>query len=275
MRRCGPVAGDSRAALAGRLALLGGRIALERARLREIHWKEDGSMVTDADVAIQQYISAKIRQEFPQDGILGEEGPEPATWPPETRDWWVLDPLDGTANFGLGIPGFSISVGILRDGESWAGAVYDPTADWLYLACTGHGAWLNGHRLHLHPQPLSSRSFVAIRTPYEGEIPSFVTRWLRRYRLRRFGSTALQLCYAASGGLALIHDQRAFLWDVAGAAAVLLEAGGVLTTPEGNPFFPVRVSTYAGEPIAFLAGDPLCHPVALADVRAGRNGGPT
>jgi myo-inositol-1(or 4)-monophosphatase len=271
VKRCASVAANSRALLAGRLALLGGRIALERARQHQIQWKPDGSMVTDADVAIQQYLAAKIRQEFPRDGIIGEERPEPATWPPDTPDWWVLDPLDGTANFGLGIPGFSISVGILRNGEPLAGAVYDPTADWLYIAGAGLGAWLNGRRLQLHPQPLSDRSFVAIRTPYDGEVPPFVAGWLRRYRLRRYGSTALQLCYAACGGFAVIHDQRAFLWDVAGAAPVLLEAGGRLTTPEGRRLFPFPISSYAGEPIAFLAGDPLCHPVALADVRAGSN----
>jgi myo-inositol-1(or 4)-monophosphatase len=254
---------------AGRLALLGGRIALEHLRQLSVQRKADGSMVTDAEGAIQQRLCAEIRSAFPQDGILAEEGRVPPTWPARPRDWWVVDPLDGTANFGLGMPGFAISVGILRNGMPLAGAVYDPIADWLYTASAGHGAWVNGRRLVVRPQPLSPHSLLAIRTPYHGQVPAFVNMWLCRYRLRRFGSTALQLCYAASGGLALVHDQRAMLWDIAGAAPVLQEAGGVLTRPDSSPLFPLEPARYRGEPIALLAGDPQGHAQGLAEIQGG------
>jgi myo-inositol-1(or 4)-monophosphatase len=178
-----------------------------------------------------------------------------------------VDPLDGTENFGQGMPGFSVSVGILRDGMPLAGAVYDPIADWLYTACAGHGAYVNGRRLVVRPQALSPHSFVAIRTPYHGQVQAFILRWLCRHRLRRFGSTALQLCYVASGGLAVVHDQRALLWDIAGAAPVLLEAGGILTRPDGSSLFPLEAGRYHGEPIAFLAGDPGGHAEGLAEIR--------
>jgi myo-inositol-1(or 4)-monophosphatase len=97
-------------------------------------------------------------------------------------------------------------------------------------------------------------------------VPPFAEGWFRRYRLRRFGSTALHLCYVALGGLAFVYDHRASLWDLAGAVPVLLEAGGVLTRPDGAPVFPIRPARYRGEPIAFLAGDPQSHRESLDQI---------
>jgi hypothetical protein len=94
----------------------------------------------------------------------------------------------------------------------------------------------------------------------------YVERWLRRYRLRRVGSTALQLCYVAAGALAFVHDHRASLWDVAAAATIVVEAGGCMTAPDGAALFPVDPHAYAGEPIGFLAGDPAGHRASLADI---------
>src|SRR6202035_4531092 len=93
--------------------------------------------------------------------------------------------------------------------------------------------------------------------------------WLERFRLRRFGSTTLQLCYVAMGALAWVHDHHASLWDLAGAAPVLLEAGGVMTAPDGSPLFPIDPDGYAGEPIGFLAGDPQAHDECRRELAAG------
>jgi myo-inositol-1(or 4)-monophosphatase len=100
-------------------------------------------------------------------------------------------------------------------------------------------------------------------------VPPYAERWLRRYRLRRVGSTALQLCYVAAGALAFVHDHRASLWDVAAAAVIVAEAGGLMTTPDGASLFPIDPHTYAGESIGFLAGDPIGHRSSLADITAG------
>jgi len=117
------------------------------------------------------------------------------------------------------------------------------------------------------PTALSSRSLFSIRSPFAGEAPGYVREWLTRYRLRRFGSTALQLCYVAAGALAFVHDHHASLWDIAGAAAVVGEAGGVLTAADGGTLFPIDPHTYGGEPITFLAGDPTGHRGSLDDIR--------
>jgi fructose-1,6-bisphosphatase/inositol monophosphatase family enzyme len=72
----------------------------------------------------------------------------------------------------------------------------------------------------------------------------------------------------ALGGLAFVHDHGALLWDIAGAAPVVLEAGGVMAAPDGGPIFPVRPDTYAGGALAFLAGDPLAHEQSLMSLDA-------
>jgi myo-inositol-1(or 4)-monophosphatase len=259
-------AGDRRADAAAEIARLAGKIALDYFERAEISWKPDDSMVTDADVAVQGWLEDEIARAFPADGILGEEGLTPRRHRPDARFVWVLDPVDGTNNFGRGIPGFAVSIGVLRDGAPFAGAVYDPMAGQLFTACRGQGARLNGRRLRVAPAEPGPRSLFSIRSPFEGPVPPYVERWLRRYRLRRVGSTALQLCYVAAGALAFVHDHRASLWDVAAAATIVVEAGGCMTAPDGAALFPVDPHAYAGEPIGFLAGDPAGHRASLADI---------
>jgi myo-inositol-1(or 4)-monophosphatase len=246
--------------------MLGGRIARDHFEdARGLNWKPDGSMVTDADLEVQRCLEEEIARRFPADDVLGEEAtgrPRPALQAPY---WWLIDPIDGTNNFGRHLPGFCVSVGVFREGQPFAGAIYDPVADWLFAAAVGLGAWLNGEPLTLTPRPLSSRSLFAIRAPYVGGMPAFVQSWLERYRLRRFGSTALQLCYVALGGLAFVHDQRATLWDIAAAVPVLLEAGAVITGVDGEPLFP-RAASDVDAPIALVAGDPETHRRILAEI---------
>jgi myo-inositol-1(or 4)-monophosphatase len=254
--------------LAADLAVRGGRMALEYFHRAQISWKPDGSVVTDADLAIQEHLAMEIARSFPDDAVVGEEGPPAADGRSHALYSWVIDPVDGTNNFGRGLPGFAVSIGVLRDRQPFAGAVYDPITRWLFTACAGRGAWLNERALHTRPATLSRSSLLSIRTPLEEGIPPFVDEWLRRYRVRRFGSTALHLCYVALGALDLVHDHRASLWDIAGAAPILLEAGGVLTTIDGAQLFPATTAHLRGAPIAFLAGNPASHAQAVSDVVA-------
>jgi len=254
------------------LARLGGQIALEGFAHARVTWKGDDSMVTDVDVRIQERLTAEIARAFPGDLVVGEEGAAPGVAALHDHVW-AIDPIDGTNNFGRGLPGFAVSVGVLAAGIPIAGAVYDPVADQLFTARRGQGAWLGGRPLAAAAAPLGPRSLVSVRTPYPDGVPSAVLGWLTRYRLRRTGSTALQLCYVAMGALAFVHDHAASIWDVAGAAPVLLEAGGRFTTPGGQALFPVSASALAGAPLAFVAGDPIAHTRALDDLAAAPSGG--
>lgn len=265
-----PRSADGRAETAAALSLQAGKMALERFEGASIAWKDDDSMVTSADVEIQSWLDEQIGEAFAEDGVVGEEGLPAARRRLDARYLWVIDPVDGTNNFGRGMPGFCVSIGVLRDGTPYAGAVYDPVADQLFTAWKNGGAWLNQRRLEVKPTALSGRSLFSLRSPYEGAVPDFARRWLTRYRLRRFGSTALQLCYVALGGLAFVHDHAASLWDIAGAAPVVIEAGGVLSAPDGGPIFPAGPALYEGARLAFLAGDALAHEEILMSMQEGR-----
>ena len=247
------------------LAVRAGQMLMSYFVRARVAWKDDDSMVTDADLAVEDFLTREIRAAFPDDVVLGEERPSEASIP-AGRHVWVIDPVDGTNNFGRGIPGFSVSIGVLRDGRALAGVVHDPLARQIFSGWIGEGAWVNGRHLRLEPAALGPRSLFSIRAPYAEGIPPFVSRWLERYRLRRPGSTALALCYVAVGALAFVHDHRASLWDIAGAAPVVLEAGGVLTDPGGRDLFPLATDAIGRQAVAFLAGNPIAHHESLAHI---------
>src|SRR5262249_35536256 len=142
---------------------------------------------------------------------------------------------------------------------------------WLSTGGAGGGAWMTDRPLRVRAESGPGGPVFSVRSPFGSGVPDFVDGWLRRHRLRRFGSTALHLCYVALGGLDFVHDDRASLWDIAGAAPVLLEAGGVLTTEDGAPGFPITAEQAGGEPIALVAGHPASHAEAVRDVRTGRD----
>jgi myo-inositol-1(or 4)-monophosphatase len=255
------IGSGARQQLAADLAVQGGRVALEY--FHGARRDEDDRDAAAAD--IRHRLAAKIAGTFPDDAVVGAEPGQPGGRSHAIYSW-VVAPGEATRSFGLGLPGFAVSIGVLRSGTPFVGAVYDPVTRWLFTACAGRGAWLNERPLHALPSPLTRTSAVAIGSPYEAGLPPFTEEWVRRYRLRNFGSTALHLCYVAMGALDLVHDHRARLMDIAGAAAVVLEAGGVLTSVYGAPVFPASREHLAGAPMAILAGNRESHADALADV---------
>ncbi len=128
----------------------GGLLREYFARGVETEYKGDADLVTAADRASEKLIVERLRADFPEHGIIGEEGTR-ADLDKEYR--WYVDPLDGTTNFAHGFPVFCVSMGLERrrqglaadeDGELIAGAIYDPTRDEMFVATKGEGATLNG-----------------------------------------------------------------------------------------------------------------------------------
>lgn len=256
--------GDPRLALALTLAREAGRLAMA-GRKGTVSFKGPGDRVTEMDFRIQSRIVAAIASGFPGDGILAEEG-DPA---PADRDFvWIVDPLDGTNNYALGIPCFAISLAIFRRGEPYAGVVHDPNTGFHSWGLRGHGAFAGEQRLALTPRKLDAASNICVRVPVEADLEPLVARWLREYKFRGFGSVALHLAFAALGAIDLILDHKAALWDLAAGATILLEAGGGITSPAGRPLFPLDVVGYRGAPVPFLAGNPQAHATAVESCRA-------
>lgn len=257
---------DPRLALALAIVEEAGRLALISRKGAAVEWKAPGDRVTEADRRIQSRIVAGIAAGFPDDGVVAEEG---GGRPPSDREFvWIVDPLDGTNNYALGIPCFAISVGVFHRGEPYAGVVHDPNTGFRCWGLRGCGAFSGEGRLTVTPRPLDVASNVCVRVPVEVLLEPLVSQWLREHKLRGFGSVALHLAFAALGAIDLVLDHKAALWDLAAGATVLLEAGGRITTPAGRPLFPFDVAAYRGGPVPFLAGNPRAHAGAVASCRA-------
>jgi myo-inositol-1(or 4)-monophosphatase len=254
---------DLRLRLALKLARRGGRLAGASRGRAHVSWKGPGDRATDVDRAIQSQIIHDIHDHFPQDAVVAEEGDAPRVGV-DHEFVWAIDPLDGTNNFALGIPCFAVSIGILRAGRPYAGVIHDPNTGLTWWARQGEGAYEDDRILTLKDRPLTPASNIAARVPVDPDFEPLIDDWLRHYKFRGFGSVALHLVYAATGALDIVLDHKAKLWDIAAGAAMLLEAGGIVTDPGGRAIFPASASAYDGDPIPILAGNRSAHAQTLA-----------
>ena len=200
--------------------------------------KAKADLVTEADLASQELIRGLIAAEFPDHEFLGEEG--------DTDDigesagfLWVVDPLDGTTNYVHGLPGWCVSVGLVRDGKPIAGCVYDPERDVCYTAQAGQGAFENGNPIATSSTGRLEDSLVAISFPASiernsPEIEVFLRLLPKIRAFRRLGSAALNLCYLACGKIDAYWTGNIKPWDVAAGVLILQESGGTSTTMYGE-----------------------------------------
>ena len=192
--------------------------------------KRNQDPVTNADTESEAYLKQAINDRFPDHGIIGEEGTRDA---PGASYTWVLDALDGTANFINGMPLFCISVGVLRDGAPVAGAIYTPVShlatSGVYHARMEHGTWLDDEKVE--PRQASGRPLLGLPPFYRltGESGK------RPHERRSVGSIALELCFTAAGIFRYTLFGAPKLWDVVAGAVIVREAGGLIyTRPRGS-----------------------------------------
>ena len=203
--------------------------------------KPDGSVITEADLATQQYLLDELQAEYPEVALLGEEmsASEQEEMLNCGKPLWCLDPLDGTRNFVSGIPHFCISLALLEDKQVNVAIVYDPVRDECFTARRGQGAWLNDEPLGKQPVDLSLEQSTALidfkRLP--AELSARLAMEHPYASQRSFGSAALDWCWLAAGRCHIYLHGRANLWDYAAGHLVFQEAGGYSTTLDGEPFF--------------------------------------
>lgn len=202
-------------------------------------YKEDGSTVTQIDLAAQQALVARL-PEVIEAPVIGEEMPveeQVQHWHAGTQGVWCIDPIDGTTNFSNGMPAFAVSVAYLVAGETQFGVVYEPMTDSSFCAARGAGAWLNGNRLPLR-QASPSLSKAVAGIDFKRLKASLATRLVTAppyFSQRSFGSSSLEWCYVAAGRLDVyLHGAQA-LWDYAAGRLILEEAGGVFGLLDGSP----------------------------------------
>jgi myo-inositol-1(or 4)-monophosphatase len=205
--------------------------------------KPDGTLVTEADGAMQRLILSKMRELEPRTSalyLLAEEDTDPPnpglSSPASARFVAAVDPLDGTTSFASSLPLWGVSIGLLAEHKPVAGVVYMPLLGgpdgWMYAVDATGPARLNGAPLAVRPhRPFDTFTQLAV--------PSGFGRWANlpgfRGKLRSLGSTAHHVSLVASGALDGAVVGRPHLWDIAAAAALLERAGGVLRTTDGAP----------------------------------------
>jgi myo-inositol-1(or 4)-monophosphatase len=222
--------------------------------VREIHSKGNRDIVTDADYASDRLIRALIHKNFPGDYFLSEEdsaATRAQLWAGADRAngayLWVVDPLDGTANYAHRIPAFAVSIGLYRDGAVRLGVVYDPVRDELFAAEAGRGATLNGKSIQVGNRGLGD-AVIGLefgRKPGpRSRTASALARILGRVlTARSTGSAAISMCYVAAGRFDIYYHLSLSPWDVAAAAHIVEEAGGRVTTVTNQPWS-VHSQTY-------------------------------
>ncbi len=194
-------------------------------------------LVTKYDVAVQTYLRRALLRLLPEAGFLGEEGEQEAL--PDTPWIFVVDPIDGTTNFVRNLGYSSISVALIHNGMAEYGVVYNPFRDEMYAARRGEGATLNGQPIHVSSYPADHGLALFGSTIYDRELTdrSFAMMRLLYDRcadFRRLASAALDLCHVAAGRAEVYFECRLRPWDVAAGCLILQEAGGTVSTLEGQ-----------------------------------------
>ncbi len=200
--------------------------------------KKKNDFVTRADKESEEVIAARIRERFPRDGFLGEEGGRRGGG--DEARIWIVDPLDGTTNFIAGFPFWCVSVAAREKGEIVAGVVWDPLRAELYAAERGGGAFRNGERLRVTEQPNLDGAFLATGFPFRSKeridlyLALFRDLFLRARAIRRAGSAALDLANVASGVFDGFFEFKLSIWDIAAGSLLIEEAGGRVTDFDGR-----------------------------------------
>lgn len=162
---------------------------------------------------------------------------------------WIVDPIDGTVNFTHGLPLWCVSIALEQDGELVVGVVSAPLLGWWFEATRGGGARdARGEPLQVSTCDALSRALLATGFPYDLTLGDNFAEWehfQRAASCRRLGSAALDLCLVARGWFDGYWERNLGPWDVAAGALIVVEAGGIVTNPRGEPFDP-----YSGEAVA-------------------------
>lgn len=206
----------------------------------QVSQKGPADFVSNADHAAEKILFKELKKARPNYGFLMEEGG--VVEGSDVSNTWVIDPLDGTTNFLHGIPHFSISIGLMRDGDYYAGVVYSPVHDEMYWAEKGQGGFLNNKRLRVSARKEMGEGLFATGIPFmkaEGRDHDLFTKQLTQIMattsgVRRFGVASLDLAYVAAGRYDGFWEQGLSAWDIAAGIVLVREAGGFISDFKGG-----------------------------------------
>ena len=195
------------------------------------------NFVTAYDCKIQEMLQIKLAQILPEAEFLGEE--EDCRINRKAEYIFVVDPIDGTTNFIKDYHMSCVSIGLIRNGKRYLGVVHNPYLDETFSAISGEGAYMNGNAIHVSSDDLENGVVLFGSSPYNTELAKASFELAYEYfqkclDIRRSGSAALDLCSIASGRAELYFELILSPWDFADGALIVEEAGGIVTTVEGD-----------------------------------------
>ncbi|PIQ62709.1 MAG: inositol phosphatase [Bacteroidetes bacterium CG12_big_fil_rev_8_21_14_0_65_60_17] len=217
---------------------------LPRFRNTDVFTKADGTVVTEADRAAERLMRALIAEEFPDDAILGEEyGAQAGT----SGRRWILDPIDGTAAFTLGLPTFGTLIALEEEGEARLGVIHLPALGETVYAARGMGCWHRNdqgqaHEIRVDASAAALRDAYVSSTgvyrthiqPLKADDPMDLGAVIRRAARFRFVGDCVQHALVARGVIHAAIDTEMHPWDNAAIIPCVLEAGGAVASTRGK-----------------------------------------
>jgi myo-inositol-1(or 4)-monophosphatase len=199
-----------------------------------IEYKDVNNLVSYVDKETEKLLVEGLRAILPEAGFITEEGTTGEEPDKEVLNW-IIDPLDGTANFVHGVPVYCVSVGLAKGKEPLLGVIHEPNRDELFYGWKDGGAWCNGKRLQVSKATHLSESLLSTGFPYyqfdkhEQYMKILEVLMLQTHGLRRMGAAAVDLAYVAAGRFEAFYEYNLQSWDMAAGILLVREAGGIVT----------------------------------------------
>ena len=204
----------------------------------QVSVKGPGDFVTASDKKVEKILIEELQKARPNYSILSEEIGKISN---DESYKWIIDPIDGTANFLHGIPHFAISIGLEQDGEIICGIIYDPIKDEMFVAEKGNGSYLNNQRIRVSSRSKLKDCIIFTGGPKKEEKDRETS--LKEYYnfsskvqipIRKLGSAALDMAYVAAGRCDGFWQKNLSYWDIAAGIILVKESGGFVTDYYGE-----------------------------------------
>ena len=204
----------------------------------QVSLKGPGDFVTASDKKVEKILIDELQKARPKYSILSEEIGEINN---DQSFKWIIDPIDGTANFLHGIPHFAISLGLEYEKEIICGIIYDPIKDEMFTAEKGNGSYVNNKRMRVSSRSKLKDCIIFTGGPKMGSADQEIS--LKEYNLfsskvltpiRKLGSASLDMAYVAAGRCDGFWQRNLNYWDIAAGIILVKEAGGFVTDFQGE-----------------------------------------
>ena len=215
----------------------------------QVSSKGPGDFVTSADKRTEKIIIEELQKAHPDYGIITEE--TGIINKSNTKNRWIIDPIDGTMNFLNGVPQFAISVGYEENGEIVCGVIFNPIMNEMFCAEKGNGAYLNNSRIRVsNKQKIKDALLVTGGPKVDSKIKNkifseYISVSNNVSNVRKFGSAALDMAYVSCGRFDGYWQRELNYWDVAAGLVILKEAGGFVDFFEDDPRLPLKKNILA------------------------------